>query len=185
MKKQWSLLACAATAVVAIALTSLVRAQEPAKAAPPADVTFYGAGGPISAGVVVPSGRATLFTSGTVPAVQNKDAKPGDRSRYGDTKTQATSILQKIEEQLKAQGLTMKDVVYLRAYLVPDPTKGNKMDFAGWSEAYGAFFSNKDNPVRPARSTVAVAGLVDSDWLIEIEAVAVFPGSAARTAQVR
>ncbi len=69
----------------------------------------------------------------------------------------------------------MKDVVYLRAYLVPDPTKGNRIDMEGWSAAYGEVFGTAANPTKPARSTVGVSALVNSDWLIEIEAFAVFP----------
>src|SRR3712207_7744883 len=42
--------------------------------------------------------------------------------------TQAAGILRSIEAQLKAQGLTMKDVVYIRAYLVPDRGKENTID---------------------------------------------------------
>jgi enamine deaminase RidA (YjgF/YER057c/UK114 family) len=76
---------------------------------------------------------------------------------------------------LAKQGLTLKDVVYLRVYVAPDAAKGGKPDFAGWFKAYGEFFNTKENPVKTARSTVGVAALVSPDWLIEIEAVAVWP----------
>ena len=36
-------------------------------------------------------------------------------------------------------------------------------------------FKTKENPVKTARSTVGVAALVNPDWLLEIEAVAVYP----------
>jgi enamine deaminase RidA (YjgF/YER057c/UK114 family) len=71
--------------------------------------------------------------------------------------------------------LSLKDVVYLRVYVTPDAAKGGKPDFAGWFKAYGEFFNTKENPVKTARSTVGVAALVNPDWLIEIEAVAVYP----------
>lgn len=176
--------AAAFLAVVAGVAATVVRAQgasSPAAAAvPPPDVQFYGGtGGPISAGVVVPAGRAYLWTSGTVPSVADPAAPAGDPKRYGDTKTQAVSILRKFEAQLKEKGLGLKDVVYLRAYLVGDPANGGKADYRGWFDAYGQFFANEANPVRPARSTVAVAGLVDPDWRIEIEAVAVYPAATA------
>jgi hypothetical protein len=64
---------------------------------------------------------------------------------------------------------------YLRAYLVPDPTKGSRIDMEGWTAAYGEVFGTAANPTKPARSTVGVSALVNADWLIEIEAVAVFP----------
>lgn len=143
--------------------------------APASGATFYGSPtSSISSGTIVPEGAAYLYTSGTVPPVLNKEGST-IYERYGDTKTQAVGVLKSIEKQLADQGLTMKDVVYLRAYLVADTAKENKFDFAGWNEAYGEFFNNEKNAVKPARSTVGVAGLVSSDWLIEIEAVAVYP----------
>jgi enamine deaminase RidA (YjgF/YER057c/UK114 family) len=143
----------------------------------PADqVSFYGnPNSPIAGGVVIPPGRAWVWTSGTTPGVADANVKPGSRERFGDTRTQATSILKNIAGQLEKQGLTMKDVVYLRAYLVADATKGNRIDMDGWSAAYGEVFGTSANPTKPARSTVGVAALVNADWLIEIEAFAVFP----------
>jgi enamine deaminase RidA (YjgF/YER057c/UK114 family) len=139
-------------------------------------VTFYGAPtAAISSGVVIPPNRAWIWTSGTVPGVAKADAPAGSRERFGDTRTQATSVLKNIEGQLQKQGLSMKDVVYLRAYLVPDPTKGNRIDMDGWSAAYGEVFGTAANPTKPARSTVGVSALVNADWLIEIEAFAVVP----------
>jgi enamine deaminase RidA (YjgF/YER057c/UK114 family) len=146
------------------------------KATAPAEVTFYGnPRSPISGGVVIPANRATLWTSGTVPGVADSEAAEGTRARYGDTYTQAASVLSRIREQLTAQGLTMKDVVYVRAYLVPDPEKEGRIDMEGWSKAFGEVFGTAENPTKPARSTVGVAALVVADWLIELEAFAVFP----------
>jgi enamine deaminase RidA (YjgF/YER057c/UK114 family) len=145
------------------------------RAAPPAEVTFTGdAAWSIASGVALPAGRAVFWTSGTVPNTINKDGQT-TYERMGDTYTQGVSCLKNIEEVLKGQGLTMKDVVYLRVYLTPDAAKGGKPDFAGWFKAYGEFFNNAQNPAKTARSTLAVAGLVNPDWLIEIEAFAVYP----------
>jgi enamine deaminase RidA (YjgF/YER057c/UK114 family) len=105
--------------------------------------------------------------------VLKADAPAGSPQRYGNTRTQAAGILASIETQLEAQGLTMKDVVYLRAYLVPDPAKGGKIDTAGWNAAYTDVFGTAANPTRTARSTVGVVALVNADFLIEIEAFAV------------
>lgn len=136
---------------------------------------FYGSpASPISGGVSVPAGSAYLFTSGTVPPVLNKDGKT-IYERYGDTKTQGIGILTEMKKQLMAKGLSMEDVIYLRVYLVADAAKEGKIDYQGWFDAYAQFFNTKDNPVKTARSTVGVAGLVNPDWLIEIEAVAVYP----------
>lgn len=52
---------------------------------------------------------------------------------------------------------------------------GDKMDFKEWGQAYAQFFNNAANPVKTARSTIAVAGLYDPDLLFEVEAVAVYP----------
>lgn len=156
----------------------LLAAVAPAVAAqtPPATVTFYGnPTAAISAGVVIPAGRASVWVSGTTPPVLKADAPAGSRDRFGDTKTQAAGILKTIEGQLAPLGLSMKDVVYIRAYLVADPAAGGKIDVAGWNAAYQAVFGTAANPTKTARSTVGVSALVNPDWLIEIEAFAVFP----------
>jgi len=161
----------AATTIASLSLSSQMTAQ----ATPPAQVNFMGAANsPISSSVAIPAGTAWVWTSGTVPNPLDPNAPAGSRARWGDTKTQAISTIKAIESRLKERGLTLKDVVYLRAYLVTDKEKGS-VDFAGWNEAYGMYFNNADNPTKVARSTVAVAGLVSPDWLIEIEAFAVYP----------
>ena len=144
--------------------------------APPSDVRFYGnPTAVISSGVVIPAGKASVWISGTTPPVIKTDAPAGSRERYGDTRMQATGILKTIETQLAAQGLTMKNVVYMRAYLVPDPSKQNRIDIDGWNAAYREVFGTAANPTKTARSTVGVVQLVDPGWLIEVEAFAVFP----------
>jgi enamine deaminase RidA (YjgF/YER057c/UK114 family) len=150
-----------------------VVAQEPVA---PDSVHYYGLTprSVIAGGVVIPPGRAVVWTSGTVPPLFNERAQAGTRERYGDTKIQAAGVLGRIEEQLRELGLTMRDVIYLRAYLVPDPETG-QIDSQGWNEAYGEYFGTGTNPTRPARSTVGVTALVNPDWLIEIEAFAVYP----------
>jgi enamine deaminase RidA (YjgF/YER057c/UK114 family) len=129
---------------------------------------------PISSSVAIPAGAAWVWTSGTVPSPADPSAAAGSRARYGDTKTQAISTIKAIEARLKERGLALKDVIYLRAYLVTDKEKGSA-DFAGWNEAYGMYFNTAANPTKVARSTVAVTALVSPEWLIEIEAVAVYP----------
>ncbi len=142
---------------------------------PPTDVNFSGdAKSPIASGVGVPGGRAYFWTSGTVPSLINKDGV-SIHEKYGDTYAQGVSCLNNIEKVLAQQGLTMKDVVYLRVYVVPDPLNAGGPDYAGWFKAYGEFFNNEKNPAKTARSTVGVQSLVNPDWLIEIEAVAVYP----------
>jgi enamine deaminase RidA (YjgF/YER057c/UK114 family) len=111
----------------------------------------------------------TLYISGITPQPLNP-AKPAVR---GDTKTQTLNIFKQLGEILNGQGLGFGDVVMLQVYLVADPTKGGKMDFAGMKEAYGQVFGTQGQPGRPARATVQVAKLVDDGQLVEIAAVAV------------
>ncbi|MBM3853702.1 MAG: hypothetical protein FJ399_11185 [Verrucomicrobia bacterium] len=156
-------------------LSSLFLAGSSVRAAAPAEVRFSAdPKSAIASGVGVPAGRAYFWTSGTVPAVIDRNGATA-YERYGDTYTQGMSCLKRIAEILAPEGLSLKDVVYLRVYVTPDPAKGGKPDFQGWFKAYGEFFNTKENPVKTARSTVGVAALVNPDWLIEIEAVAVYP----------
>ena len=161
--------------VSAAALLAIVALSADAQGGPPSKVTFTGGRGVISNTVAIPANAAVVWTSGTVPSVADTSAPAGSRARYGDTKTQAISVLKAIEARLKEHGLGMKDVVYLRADLVADKEKGGTIDTQGWNEAYGQFFNNATNPVKPARSTVGVAALVNAEWLVEVEAFAVFP----------
>jgi len=148
-------------------------AQQPST---PGAVKFIGtATSPISASVLIPANRASMWISGTTPPVIRADAAAGSRERYGDTETQATGVLKNIEAQLTAQGLSLKDVVYVRAFLVPDPMNDNRIDTAGWNTAYTKVFGTATNPTKTARSTVGVLQLVNPDFFIELEAFAVFP----------
>jgi len=173
-----SVAACGTTSAQqpAVAASTAPASSPGATATPPTDVKFYGnPSSPISSGVLIPPGRASIWVSGTVPPVLKADAPAGSRERFGDTRTQAAGVLKAIETQLATHGLSLRDVVYLRAYLVPDAAKENKIDVAGWNAAYGEVFNTAANPVKTARSTVGVAALVNADWLIEIEAFAVYP----------
>jgi enamine deaminase RidA (YjgF/YER057c/UK114 family) len=105
--------------------------------------------------------------------VSGQTETPTTPAIYGDTKTQTASVLGKIEALLKEQGLGMGDVVMMHVYMVGDPANGGKLYFAGMNAAYGQFFGTKDQPNKPARSTVQVAALAASGPLVEIEVIAV------------
>jgi enamine deaminase RidA (YjgF/YER057c/UK114 family) len=161
--------------VVAAALATIPHSQVAGQATPPEKVDFMGnARSPIASSVGIPANAAWVWTSGTVPSPADTTAPAGSRARFGDTKTQAISVLNNIEARLKERGLGLTDVVYLRVYLVADKEKG-AVDFAAWNEVYGMFFNNATNPTKTGRSTIAVAALVNPDLLIEIEAFAVYP----------
>ncbi|MQP66760.1 hypothetical protein GE253_15600 [Niveispirillum sp. SYP-B3756] len=127
---------------------------------------------PIASSVLVPGGSDLIFLSGTTPPAVNKEAPKGSTAVFGDTETQAFNVFTRIQETLKAQGLTMGDVVLMHVYLVGDQAKGGAMDFEGLMKAYTKFFGTAEQPNKPARSTVQIAGLVVPGMLVEIEVVA-------------
>jgi enamine deaminase RidA (YjgF/YER057c/UK114 family) len=141
----------------------------------PSSRRFYGPGDlSYSHGVMIPAGQRLFFTCGIVPTPIDAQAPKGGQDRFGDTYLQAKSVLKNLAEVLSVVGLGLQDVVHLRIYLVPDKHKGHQVDYLGWFKAYNEHFNNELNPSKPPRATLSVPGLVDKDWLIEIEAVAVF-----------
>jgi enamine deaminase RidA (YjgF/YER057c/UK114 family) len=118
---------------------------------------------PISEGVWVGD---TLYLSGSIDSSVAKGTP-------GDTQAQTVNVLQSIQKTLAEQHLTLGDVVLMHAYLAGDPSKGGKMDFAGFMAGYTQFFGTKDQPNKPARSAMQVAALALPGALIEIEVVAV------------
>ena len=125
---------------------------------------------PISTSVSVPPGSRLVYVSGTVPDVVDPAAPDGSVARFGDTETQTRSVLGKVQAALAEQGLGLGDVVMMRVFLVAPA--GQRMDFAGMMRAYREVFGTPKQPNKPARSTMQVAGLVDSGWLVEIEVTA-------------
>lgn len=137
-------------------------------------VTFKGnPKSPISSSVVVEPGKKFYFSSGSTAPIADSTAAQGSRERYGDTMTQALGILEKFKSTLESEGLSLKNVVFMRVYIAPD-TKTGKIDFQGWFDAYAKYFGTKENPTRPTRSTLGIAQLVNPEKFIEIEIVAVF-----------
>jgi enamine deaminase RidA (YjgF/YER057c/UK114 family) len=128
-------------------------------------------GAPIANSVELPPRSRIVYVSGTVPAVANSAAPQGSVERYGDTAAQTRSVLRTIEARLRAHGMGLGDVVMMRVFLVAPPGR-QQMDFAGMMTAYREFFGTAAQPNVPARSTMAVAGLVDPGWLVEIEVTA-------------
>jgi enamine deaminase RidA (YjgF/YER057c/UK114 family) len=96
-----------------------------------------------------------VAVSGTAPiAPDGKVAAPGDL--YGQTKR----CLEIISLAIADAGLDLKNVIRTRVMLT---------DISRWEEAaraHGEIFSG----VRPASTFVEVKGLINRDWLVEIEA---------------
>jgi len=80
-----------------------------------------------------------------------------------DIKAQTRAVLQNIDDILKAEGASLKQVVDITSFLV------NMNDFKGYNEVYAEFF---DYASGPTRTTVAVHQLPHPHLLIEIKAIA-------------
>ncbi len=132
---------------------------------------------PISAAVTVRGDLDLVFLSGALAPVINADAPKGSVAAYGDMETQTTGALMNIQTTLARLGLGLKDVVKMTVFMVADPTKGNKLDFAGFMAGYTKFFGTPDQQNKPARSAVQVAALVAPGALVEIEVIAAKPRS--------
>ncbi len=83
----------------------------------------------------------------------------------GDCYAQARFILQKIEKVMVQAGFKLTDVVRTRMY-VKDISQWEKV-----GRAHGEFFG----AIKPATSMVEVSGLIDPEYLVEIEVTAVRP----------
>lgn len=129
---------------------------------------------PIAAAVEVGSGLSTVYLSGQVPPNIDPSPAPGKPGSYGtDTKTQTANTLKSIERTLAGLGLTMGDVIKLQVFLVGDPARGGRMDFAGFMDGYTAFFGTAEQPNLPTRSVFQVVALANPAFLVEIEVMAV------------
>jgi len=100
----------------------------------------------------------TVEVTGTV-ATDDSGTVVGKGSPYEQTKF----ILQKIERVLKQAGASLTDVVRTRMFVT---------DITRWEEygkAHGEFFGT----IKPCTTMVEIAKLIESDYLIEIEASAI------------
>jgi enamine deaminase RidA (YjgF/YER057c/UK114 family) len=129
---------------------------------------------PVATSVLIPAGMDLIVVSGVIPDVADPSAPIGSPQRFGDTATQAKSVLGKLARELGAYGLTMADVVKMNVFLVGDPRKKGDVDFQGLMQAYmGLYGMRAMEKNLPARTTVQVAGLPSAAGaLVEIEATA-------------
>ena len=129
---------------------------------------------PIASDVEVQGDVATVYLAGQVPP--NVVPTPGKHrpSVYGtDTRAQTEGTLRSIERTLNDVGLAMSDVIKMQLFLIGDPAKGGKMDFAGFMEGYTQFFGTAAQPNLPSRSVFQVVSLANAAWFVEIEVVAI------------
>jgi enamine deaminase RidA (YjgF/YER057c/UK114 family) len=102
----------------------------------------------------------TLYVSGWLDPDMKADT---------DTKSQTVGILKDMQKLLESQNLTMGNVAMVRVYL-------GKPDFAGLTAGYTQFFGTKDQPNKPARTTLQVVlPAASRGALVEIDMVAVRP----------
>jgi enamine deaminase RidA (YjgF/YER057c/UK114 family) len=129
---------------------------------------------PIAEAVTVPMPGFTLyFISGTPASPAKPELPKTDPKRMGDTPTQTDSSLTKLGETLSKLGLGFGDVVQAHVFLAGDPAKGGELDFAGMNKEWSKKFGTPEQPNKPARTTVKVAGLASPGGLVEIEFIAV------------
>ncbi len=128
---------------------------------------------PIAQAVTVPAGYTTYYISGTPAGPADPGAPPGSPQRMGDTHAQTVSSLGRIKDTLTTLGLTFGDVVKATVFMVGDPAKDGEIDFAAMNQAWSDQFGTPQQPNKPARSTIKVAGLATKGALVEIEMVAV------------
>lgn len=98
-----------------------------------------------------------LYIAGTVASNER-----GEIVGKGDIKAQTRQVLENIKAVIEAAGGTLRDVTRTTVYVT------NLTNYPGMNEVYKTYFPTDP----PARATVH-AGLVNPDYLVEIEATAV------------
>jgi enamine deaminase RidA (YjgF/YER057c/UK114 family) len=89
--------------------------------------------------------------------------KDGELVGMGDSYLQTIRCLEVIKESLEKLGATLNDVIRTRIFVT---------DINNWKEvgkAHGEFFKT----IKPATSMIEVSKLIDSQFLVEIEASAI------------
>ena len=114
--------------------------------------------------IKIPAGAETLYLSGS-------GASRKEDGSMGTMEEQTRSTFANFKTTLEAEGWSMSDIVQVRAFAVAG--EYGVLDFDGFNRAYREFFGSEDNPLKPVRSFVEIAGLVVPGWLVEIEIRAV------------
>lgn len=130
---------------------------------------------PIARAVEVTADTVLIYHSGTVPGPANRDADRDSREYFGDTETQALSVFGRMEQSFEDLGVGFGDVIKMTVFLVGDPELDGRMDFGGFMKAYTKYFGTDEQPNKPARSAVQIAGLAGAGMLVEIEVVIARP----------
>lgn len=112
-----------------------------------------------------PSGFSPATRAGNIVFVSGQVSVDSEGNLVGenDPLAQSAQCLDNVERALQAAGATRADVTKITAFLV------NPDDYPAYAEARLNFFGNPG----PASSTVFISGLVNPQFLVEIEAIAV------------
>ena len=111
--------------------------------------------------VVTATGGKTVYVSGQVGV-----NACGEVVGKGDLRAQTEQSFENIKVALAAAGATFRDVVKTNLYVV-----GLKPEHVPMLREVRSRYVSAEHP--PASTLVGVSALVGSDWLIEIEAIAV------------
>ncbi|MCB8936882.1 MAG: RidA family protein [Ardenticatenaceae bacterium] len=105
----------------------------------------------------VPGGSDMLFISGQGP----QDVS-GATVGVGDMAAQAEQVFHNLQTILAAHGATFANVVKVTTYLT------DMSQLAAFNAARAKFYGG----VKPTSALIGVTALVDPDWLVEVEMVA-------------
>ena len=111
--------------------------------------------------VVEVEGGRLIFLSGQVPVDDQR------RLASRDLREQIDKVFDNLEAALKSVGAGFENVLKTTNYLTSVTQAG------AFREAREARFARLKN--RPASTTIVIAGLVDPDYLLEIELIAAVP----------
>lgn len=107
-----------------------------------------------------------IYVSGTSSRKPDNTFEGVEVDEFGttnlDIRAQTKAVLENINDILKEEGASLKDIVDVTSFLV------NMNDFGGYNEVYGKYFDYDG----PTRTTVAVHQLPHPHLLIEIKVVA-------------
>jgi enamine deaminase RidA (YjgF/YER057c/UK114 family) len=156
--------------ILSLAVASALLLPAAASAAPDPILRMGAPESPIASLTLVPAGYDLAFVSGATPGAQGQPKPVG-------TEAQTMDVLTKIDALLKAQNMTMGDVVVMRVFLGVDPDKGGHADRAGMNAAFKKFFGTPEQPNKPARTTVAVTDMAVGSF-VEIDAIGARPHPA-------
>ncbi len=122
-------------------------------------------------GTPLPTGTAAARWAGNTLYVSG--ALDPDIATHPDMTSQTVGLITYLEQLLESEHLSLGDVVMLRVYLGGEL---GKPDFGGMMAGYKQFFGTKEQPNKPARTTLQVVLPAGArGGLIEMDLVAVRP----------